>query len=180
MSKGKHIHTLLNRLARLDAGEGWSSDLNPAQRAAMEYLSIANRFSRSPSHVANYLNTTRGTMTQTLKTLKRKGYISEGRSDNDKRLITYELTDTGRKVAAQPNIVLQAIAAQSQESLDVIENDLARILRKTIAAGGQKPFGVCRDCRYFKQQSVGGFCDLLSVNLSVTESKQTCHEQDPL
>ena len=145
----------------------------------MEYLSNANRFSRSPSHVANYLNTTRGTMTQTLKTLKRKGYIAEGRLENDKRLITYELTDVGRKVTAQPNTLLQALGAQSKESLELIEQGLGCILKKTIAAGGQKPFGVCRDCRYFKQQSVGGFCDLLAVSLSAAESKQICHEQDP-
>ena len=179
MSQVKQIRHMLNRIARLDAGEGWSGDLNPAQRAAVEYLANANRFSRSPSHVANYLSTTRGTMTQTLKALKQKGYITEGRLENNKRSITYELTNEGRKVVSRSNILLQTLRKQSQDLLDEVERGLHGILKETIEAGGQKPFGVCRSCRYFNPRSAGGFCDLLLVKLSSAETEQICHEQNP-
>ncbi len=96
MADRQQIRGLITRLARIDAGEGWADDLNPAQRAALDYLGQANRFSRSPSHVAEYLGTTRGTMSQTLKVLVRKGYVTELRSEADKRTISYALTQAGR------------------------------------------------------------------------------------
>ena len=179
MSQTKKIRHIINRLARLDSGEGWSGDLNPTQRAAIEYLAYANRFSRSPSHVANYLNTTRGTMTQTLKTLKNKGYIAERRLENDKRSISYELTKAGLKMASRSNVFLKTLSTQSKDLLDQIEFGLHHVLRASVEAGGQKPFGVCRECRYFEPKSTGGFCGLLLVKLSKQETEQICHEQTP-
>jgi DNA-binding MarR family transcriptional regulator len=180
MSQAKQIRHIINRLARLDAAEGWSGDLNPAQRAAIEYLAYANRYSRSPSHVASYLNTTRGTMTQTLKALKNKGYIEERRFESDKRSISYELTEEGLEAAALSNIILKTLSSQSKGLLCQIEHDLHHILRESIEFGGQKPFGVCRACRYFEPKSSGGFCSLLLVQLSTEEAAQICHEQDPV
>jgi DNA-binding MarR family transcriptional regulator len=89
MNSAYQIRALINRLARLDAAETWEVDLNPAQLAALDYLVRANRFSRAPSQVAEYLGTTRGTMSQTLKSLVRKGYLTERGSESDRRSISY-------------------------------------------------------------------------------------------
>ncbi|MDG1431396.1 MAG: MarR family winged helix-turn-helix transcriptional regulator [Paracoccaceae bacterium] len=62
----------------------------------MDYLGQANRFSRSPSHVAEYLGTTRGTVSQSFKSLVQKGYVTEHRSKFDKRIISFELTASGK------------------------------------------------------------------------------------
>ena len=89
------IRHLLDRLCRLAAAEEWTADLNPSQSAALAYLARANRFSRSPSQVADYLSSTRGTVSQTLKALHRKGYVAEVRSDTDRRSISYDVTRSG-------------------------------------------------------------------------------------
>jgi predicted transcriptional regulator len=60
---------LIDRLERLTrAGEGLG--LNPAQWEALRFLARANRFSRSPAAVADYLASTRGTVSQTLIALE--------------------------------------------------------------------------------------------------------------
>ncbi|MFC6657468.1 MarR family transcriptional regulator [Roseibium salinum] len=89
------VRDLIDRLSRLIAAEEWNGPLNPSQFAALSYLARANRFSRAPSHVADYLATTRGTASQTLKALARKGLIAETRSQEDKRSIRYDVTDHG-------------------------------------------------------------------------------------
>ena len=61
------IRTLIERLAKITTAVDWQDGLNPAQYNALSYLALANRYSRSPSHVADYLCTTRGTASQTLK-----------------------------------------------------------------------------------------------------------------
>jgi DNA-binding MarR family transcriptional regulator len=89
----RFISDLIDRLGRLNAAEEWNGPLNPSQFAALSYLARANRFSRAPSHVADYLATTRGTASQTLKALARKELIAESRLEEDKRSIRYDVTD---------------------------------------------------------------------------------------
>lgn len=179
MPQKQQIRSLINRLARLDASESWIGNLNPAQRSAMEYLARANRFSRSPSHAAAFLGTTRGTTTQTFKALARKGYISEERSRTDKRSISYTLTKLGLQAISALSILTESLDAIAPLELDQIESSLRAILGTAISSNGQKAFGVCRTCRYFEGRKDAGYCDLLNAALEPVEIAQICHEQIP-
>lgn len=179
MTQKTRIRGLINRLARLDAAASWSSDLNPVQRAALEYLASANRFSRSPSHAADYLGTTRGTMSQTLKALVRKNYVVEEPRGTDKRSISYCLTDAGRAVCALPNFLSQALDVVAKNEIGGLEDTLLAVLRQAILAHDHRPFGICRLCRHFDPRRQDGFCRLLSVQLTPAETIQICHEQEP-
>jgi DNA-binding MarR family transcriptional regulator len=179
MKQKQNIRGLINRLARLDAGQGWSGDLNPAQRSALEYLGHANRFSRAPSHVADFLGATRGTTSQTLKALVRKGYVSEERSATDKRSISYSRTAAGQEAAITAGLMVQSIAALPDAEIQQLEQILLKLLRQAVAANGHRHFGICHTCRYFKPRAEGGFCTLLNTALEPFETQQICHEQDP-
>ncbi len=93
------LHTLIDRLSRVLASDDWADGLNPAQRSALSFLARANRFSRSPSHLADYMCTTRGTASQTLKALAGKELIERDAPTGDKRSIAYRLTASGAKIA---------------------------------------------------------------------------------
>lgn len=173
-----HIHALISRLARLDGAETWSDALNPAQIAALEYLSRANRFSRAPSHVAEYLGTTRGTMSQTLKALMRKGYVSETRSDADKRSIRYDLTAEGSAVLARSTALAGAIESLPECERHVLSKSLSTILETAVTMRGGRAFGVCATCAFHRSAGHGAFCELLSVPLASEETDQICHEHE--
>lgn len=179
MNLNQQILALLNRLARLDASQGWAGDLNPTQCAAAAYLARANRFSRSPSHVAEYLGTTRGTMSQTLKALEKKGYIIPAEESLDKRSISYQLTDTGREKVSPSSLMTDAIEAMPLRRRESLATDLQDVLHNAIECNGNKPFGVCHQCRHYLPTATGGFCELLSLPLTPEESEQICHEQEP-
>ncbi len=179
MDTSEQISALINRLARLEASETWESDLNPAQIAALDYLSRANRFSRAPSHVAEFLDTTRGTVSQTLKALARKGYLAEHRSESDKRSIVYELTPAGTEVAGRTSAMLQAIEVLSDDERNLLRDGLSAILTARLAANNGRAFGMCRSCTYHRKQEEGAFCALLSLPLLREETTQICHEQVP-
>ncbi len=89
----QRLRSLLDRTSRLLQAGHRTGDLNPPQVAALAYLSRANRFSRSPSQVADYLSATRGTVSQTLHALEGKGLIVPVRSDQDRRSLRYDLTE---------------------------------------------------------------------------------------
>ncbi len=172
-----HVQAMLNRLSRLEAAEGWSGDLNPAQVSALRYLGQANRFSRSPSHLAAYLEATRGTVSQTLKVLERKGYVVERRSSSDKRRVSYDVLTKGRAVLSERGPFSAALAELSAETATGLEGGLRRLLQTLLAKQNSKPFGFCRDCQFHEKRGKGGFCTLLSAKLQPEEVDMICHEQ---
>ncbi len=172
-----HIRELINRLARLDAASAWAGDLNPTQRAVLGYLGRANRFSRSPSHVAEYLGTTRGTVSQSFKSLLQKGYVTEYRSAQDKRTISFELTSRGADIARQTGGLENSISELETDQIHGLQASLSAILKGLLRQNGGRAFGVCSSCIHFKTADVGGFCTLLSEPLSTEETSLICHEQ---
>lgn len=176
MDTNHRIRALINRIARLDAAHSWEGDLNPAQRGALEYLVQANMYSRAPSHVAEYFGTTRGTMSQTLKVLARKGYISEEVSKSDKRSISYTPTDAGRALVSVSNPIAVAFNSLIPDEQSELENALRHGLQLALKMNGGQSFGLCRTCEHYDPQGMNGFCNLLSVSLSESESNKICVE----
>ena len=170
------LRDLLDRLARVVASEGWRDDLNPTQRAALLYLTRPNRFSRAPSHVADYLLATRGTVSQTLKALARKGLVEEVRSDADRRSFSYEATAAGRALAKRHGAV--DAAAENLGDTSALEAELTSLLRAMLAEREQRSFGVCATCRHHRSDANGVRCALLGVTLQPLEATQLCHEHE--
>lgn len=179
MMKETRIRELINRIARLDAAGGWREDLNPTQVRVLEYLHRANRFSCSPSHVADYLGSTRGTVSQTLKSLVTKGYVTEQHPSSDKRVVSYGLTKDGSKVATSVNRTEEELGSISATKKDVVERELTSLLHRIIAPNNQRPFGLCRQCKHHRVQGKTRFCELLGVPLTPIDADKICHEQEP-
>ena len=170
------IREVLERLGRLAAAEEWSTELNPAQRAALGYLARANRFSRTPSTIADYLCTTRGTASQTLKALERKGLVEAQKSDADKRSISYTLTDAGQDAIEGRGTLDAAIADLPAQTAENLHATLRQIARDALARRSQRAFGLCRTCRHHGSRQGGAFCTLLDVPLAPQETGQICNE----
>ncbi|MEL6979239.1 MAG: MarR family transcriptional regulator [Pseudomonadota bacterium] len=174
------IRDLIDRLGRLSAAEEWAHRLNPAQRAALAYLGRANQVSRAPSHVAEFLATTRGTASQTLKTLERKGFIKAERSAADRRSIRYDVTREGSEALRLTDELDAAIAALAPDAARSLEAGLFLVARAALTRRNQRSFGVCRSCRHHRATETGGFCELLNVALSLEDASQLCHEHAQL
>lgn len=170
------VRALLDRLQRLHASEDWADDLNPAQRSALGYLVRANLFSRSPSQVADYLCTTRGTASQTLKALEKKGLIERSAPDGDKRTISYDVTRAGFDVAERVDALDNALERLDTESGIALEETLSELIRLQLAARGFRSFGLCNTCKYHRSAEAGRYCTLLQVDLSSEQANQLCHE----
>ena len=171
-----HLKDLLNRFARLIAADGWEGDLNPTQRAALVYLARANRFSRAPSHVADYLLATRGTVSQTLKALHRKGFIREVRSEKDRRSFSYEPTPQGRALIAAGDRLGVILDQLSRDDVTGLSDKLSELIIELLEQREGRSFGVCRTCRHHRAGDETAFCNLLQVELATTERDQLCHE----
>lgn len=178
MDNAERLQELLDRLARVNASEEWGGGLNPAQRSALAYIARANQFSRAPSNVADYLCTTRGTASQTLKALERKGLISRARSATDKRTISYDLTDSGRDVLNGVSDLASVIRTLPPTQASSLIMALETLTHKALKRRGFRSFGVCKTCRYHRNEKAGPRCDLLELDLDKQAINEICHEHE--
>ena len=172
----KQIRELIDRIARVTASGDWSEALNPTQRTALNYLAKANRFSRSPSQVADFMAATRGTVSQTLKALARKELVREVRSTQDKRSISYDITRQGLKRLQEESLIEEASALLPEQQRSHLLSGLESLLQTTLTKRGFRPFGICKTCAHHQMQGNGAWCNLLGVTLAPEETTQICHE----
>ncbi len=180
------IANLVERISHLSRSEEQLGGLYPAQWAVLRYLAQANRFSRTPMAITRYLGTTRGTISQTLNALERKGFVERQANERDKRSVNAILTAAGReKLNHDPILQLAAavdtaLRSETKQARELLE----KLLGQLIADHGGRPFGQCKACRYFrKHQGSSGdephHCSLLGVDLSKDDSDDICVEQEP-
>lgn len=177
-SHNVRLRDLIDRIARLGAAGEWSDVLNPAQRSVLSYLARANKFSRAPSNVADFMCTTRGTTSQTLKALVAKGLIALQRSSSDKRSISYDVTDAGHLLLGAPSDLDETLDALSAKDTKALQSSLEVTVREVLKRRGFRSFGICETCRYHLKTKTGRACDLLNVPLTEQEATELCHEHD--
>lgn len=173
---------LLDRLMRLSRNGVAFESLNPAQWEALRYIERANRFSRTPAALSDYVGSTRGTVSQTLIALEQKGFVSRQPSARDKRSIQLELTDAGIGALAYDPLleVANDIGRVAGGVAVVLVETLRSILQAAIKRNGSRAFGACHTCKFFQSTADGGmphFCGLLGEPLTVEDSTLICLEQ---
>ena len=172
------IRDLVDRIARITAADEWGDDINPTQWVALSYLARANRFSRAPSQVAEFMAATRGTVSQTLKALARKELVSEHRSQLDKRWISYSVTEQGVAVLNRKTIIDEAAAGLDDRTARRLADGLEALVRQALGNRGKRAFGICASCIHHKKQGAGGYCMLLQEELSPADGEKICHEHE--
>lgn len=174
---------LLERLARLVQNDAHSSGLKPTQWEALRYLARANRFSRSPGALTAYLGMTKGTVSQTLQALERKGLIEKHAAAIDRRSVKINLTKAGETLLADDPLgdLEASINALTKNEQKLFGAMLEGLMKNMLHRRGGKAFGACKTCRHFrgdKNQGAPFFCSLLSEPLSKSDSEMICAEQE--
>jgi DNA-binding MarR family transcriptional regulator len=176
---------LLERIGRLLRGARHRTDmLNPAQWEALRYLGRANRYSRTPTALTRYLGSTKGTVSQTVIALERKGLVRRGDDPRDRRGVRLGLTARGR-ANLQRDPMGALLDGIDSGLLGRLEGDLAELLVHLQRANQHRPFGLCGTCRFFRRdvgEAAGGGphrCGLTLEPLATVESEQICAEHEP-
>jgi len=174
---------LLERIGHLSRTDEKAGELNPAQWAALRYLSRANRFSRTPMALSRYLGATRGTTSQTLLALERKGYVLRQANQRDARSIEILLTDKGTATLKHDPIMtlVSSIDATLGKESKGLRANLMRLLETLVMNNGGRKFGECQTCRHFVRKGNATrpgehYCGLLEETLSASDIEKICAE----
>ena len=176
------IAAMIERLGRLVRARE-AATLAPAQWEALRFLARVNSFSRQPGVVANWLVTTRGTASQTLIALTRKGLVRKADHPRDRRATVLEVTQAGHALLAQDPAqeLIQAIAKLPPLHSAGLSQSLARILGDLVPVNETPLPAPCRDCRHQQWTANGGarHCAHFGVAVSDDDAERACYAHLP-
>ena len=186
-SDGRAIVWPLERLARVMRAREHEDGLNPAQWEALRYLSRANRFSNSPGALTRYLGATKGTVSQTVMALARKGFIAKSLREGGRKSLSLVLTDKGWDALARDP--WGQLAREADElggkTRRRLQRGVTELLDRELARAGLRSFGVCTSCRFFRERGRSDdakgphLCMAFEAPLSEAETSLICCEHAP-
>lgn len=177
------VFDLIERMAALIRSEERKKctelGLQPVHLQALDYLSRCNRYSDTPAALTNYLGMTRGTVSQSLLLLVKKGYIEKISDTKDRRVVHLHLLEKGNAILrrARPkelfdraSLILEEGDCRSQK--EVFTQTLTALQK----ANQSYSFGLCKTCKFFTTQSEGYVCGLTKEKLTKKDSEKICQE----
>ena len=178
---------LVERLGNLMRAEmrrsGSDESLQPVHLQALIYLSRANRYSNTPQALAQYLGLTKGTVSQTLLLLDRRGLLERFEDDIDRRVVRLRLSSAGERLLYEaepmlawqnatrnisPNRIRNAVSAL-REALTTLQEDNEGSL-----------FGGCQSCAWSQKLSQRIYrCGRMGDRMSGPETRKICWVYEP-
>ena len=180
------IHNHIERLSNLLRTESrhllTSHGLQPIQLEVLHYLSVCNRYSNTVKGVTEYLGQTKGTVSQSIKVLERKGLVTKHVDNTDKRIVHLKITSNARtllKKTVPAPVFSNASKLIKEQSMKQILSALRSLLMAAQKANDLKSFGVCHTCRYNQRQNNGKhLCGITKEVLSSKDVQLICREHD--
>ena len=184
---GRMIVWPLERLARLMRAREHDDGLNPAQWEALRFLSRANRFSNSPGALTRYLGATKGTVSQTVIALERKGFITKSLREGGRKTISLALTEKGQAALARdPWADLARVAEDlGGKTRRRLYRGLSDLLESEISRSRLASFGTCPTCRFFRERGRSEdakgphLCMAFEEALTEADTSRICREHAP-
>jgi DNA-binding MarR family transcriptional regulator len=175
------IAELLVHLGRAVQSEDARSELTAAQWTCLRFFARANCSTRTPSAFASFQATTRGTASQIIKSLERRGLVTATRSERDRRSLCFDLTAQGRAMLRRDPLRMLVGLIDG-----LAETERARFLAtlsglsSALAAQRDVPsFGTCRDCSHFGTAHGAAYCACMAEELAADEIERLCASYAP-
>jgi DNA-binding MarR family transcriptional regulator len=168
----------LARLAALWRRADFTLGLTPVHWEVLRYLRVANRYSNTPGAVTDYLGATKGTMSQTLALLEKKGLITKSGRDDDKRSVSLHLTEQAIAVLKDDQRLLSAdvVTDLKPKAQRRFAQALEALVRTEALRLSASSFGVCATCIYFREavRDASARCMKFEADISGDEAQMIC------
>jgi DNA-binding MarR family transcriptional regulator len=167
---------LLVQLGRAAYADCAAGDLTPAQWTALRFFSRANRFSRTVSAFAEFHATTRGTASQTVRSLVDRDLLARRRSERDGRSVIFQLTGSGRSMLRRDPLLALVRAAERLEpaSSRSLGDELSRLRDWLAAERSSTATGKCARCGHLRREGEALRCGLMEEALEPSELEEYC------
>ncbi len=156
--------------------------LSPIQVQVLIFLLYHSEEKRKVSYLAAEFNMTKATISDTIKSLDKKGLITREHEQHDTRSYIIHLSEKGKKVANQTSLFTREIQVPI-ERLDADDKEnllvsLMGVIRHLNKAGVITKQRMCFSCAHYHPNYHGAkhFCGLLNQQLEGAELRVDCPE----
>ena len=127
---------LIEQVGKAAYNLGYTPGLNPAQWAALRYFDEATLERRTVTGFAQFQGTTKGTASQTVAALVRKGYLRRVSDKQDRRVHRLMITDEGQNLLRVDPLqeLSKALESLEQEERWALAVSMEKVLRQLIRA----------------------------------------------
>ncbi|WP_426615851.1 MarR family winged helix-turn-helix transcriptional regulator [Bradyrhizobium sp. McL0616] len=168
--------------------------LRDREWTALRFLARANRFSRTPTALADYLASTRATATQIVNALEDRSLVVRRPSERDKRSVVLCVTPQGERLLAQHDpisTIATAVAALVTEDCVKLRNSLDAIVKRIGTPLPQATAGPCRGCVFLRMGATSAcsgrarttaefHCRFHRASITAHETALLCTSFEPL
>lgn len=128
---------VMEQIALMSYGQGYSDGLRPAQWAALRYFGRAEAQARTVGRFAQHNMVTPGSASQTIQTLVKRGMLVRLPAEHDRRSHRVDLTEQGRNSLKNDPIVRLVEAIKKLDGGDGVK--LADMMASILQAMYQLP-----------------------------------------
>jgi DNA-binding MarR family transcriptional regulator len=169
----ERVANLLGTRARATAR---AHGVEPIQLDVLRFLARCNRYSDTAKAVTEFFGLTKGTISQTIAALHRKGLVEKQPDPADGRRVHLIVTRSGERVVREafPPELLRSVATADDAALVA---GLEGLLRRMQLASGSASFGECQSCGHFRREGDRRYrCGLTGEVLRRIDIEKICLE----
>ena len=140
----------------------------------LDYLSQCGSHSDTPLAVAEYLSLTKGTVSQSISVLERKGYIEKIPDEYDKRVVHLRLSKMGKILLAELKPMTLFVEAEQllrDTPVSTVGEALNTVLAVLQNASQARSFGVCNSCSHLREENGKYYCNQVHTPINPDETR---------
>ncbi len=153
--------------------------LQPIHVQVLEYLNNCNSYSNTAGAITEYFGLTKGTVSQTLQVLERKGYLNKHADAEDTRIIHLILSPEGDFLLQQLQLINPLIEIEKtigDDNFNTLEDALFNALNVLQKTTNAKSFGSCNSCVNFDVEDEHYLCRATRLPVYQIETHKICRE----
>lgn len=153
--------------------------LQPIHVQVLDYLNECNSYSNTAVGITEYFGLTKGTVSQTLQVLERKGYIEKYHDEEDARVTHLVLSKNGETLledASNDDAFEQAQQAVLSKQYKTLDDALRMTLFTLQRKCDVKTFGSCDSCINFNVEDNHYICTETRLPVWQLETQKICRE----
>lgn len=185
------IVVALERLSQVFRINLWRENkkyhLSPIQIQILIFLNFQSHERKTVTQLAQEFNMTKATISEAVRVLEKKQYISRERHPEDSRSFIFQLTNSGReateKLSLFANDFRQHILGIDDASKEIVLKSLLDLIYKLQNNNIISPQRMCYSCQYFAtsgDSETPFYCRLMEKNMTSSDLRIDCQEHQPV
>lgn len=159
-------------------------DLSPIQIQVLIFLKHHSKNKATVSYLAKEFNLTKATVSDTVRILEQKSYLTKSVNENDSRSYAIELTAKGLEMVLLTedftDPLFDLIRMVPENEKNVLWKNISSIVEQLHTLQVINVQSTCRNCGYFLQQKDGNYCQLMNIKLETNDIKLDCIDHKPV